>query len=117
MNVLSRLGLTLLVGALFALALVLTLWLLAAVPGVGAEGETPVIVTNFPTQVPYPTAIPVPTWCATPLVEGQPICGLAAVNVAHANGEGGYQLVQAAALAFGLAFIGVCILVGQFVRR
>jgi hypothetical protein len=72
---------------------------------------------DYPTPLPYPTQIAIPTWCATPLVAGEPICGVAAISVAHANGEGGYQLATVAALAFGLAFIGVCVLVGQFVRR
>lgn len=104
---------------LLLLGLLLCMLGALASPRAGAAPATAAdpIVIDFPTQVPYPTQIPIPTWCATPLVAGEPICGVAAVGVAHANGEGGYQLATVAALAFGFAFIGVCVLVGQFVRR
>jgi hypothetical protein len=85
----------------------------------GAEGETPVIVVNFPTQVPYPTQVPIPTHCATPPVWASPGsgCGVAAVTVGHDNGEGGLLMALLVVNIFGFGVLGVFSFVGNFVRR
>jgi hypothetical protein len=75
---------------------------------------------DYPTPAPYPTQIAIPTVCASPQVWSAPdvpICGIASVSVAHANGEGGYQLATFVATLFGLTFIGVCVLVVGLVKR
>lgn len=98
------------------LALALVAWVAVASPA-GAEGETPVIVTNWPTPGPYPT---MPIRCATPPVwspESGPVCGIPAVAVAHVNGEGGYQMAIFFAIIGGFGFVGACVLAGLVVKK
>jgi hypothetical protein len=90
------------------LVLMAGFWLFFAVP---VAADDPVIITNwgdmpaYPTQAPYPTQIPYPTVCATSAAGN--VCGMASVNVAHTNGEGGYQLAILAALVLGFGFLSV----------
>lgn len=101
------------------IGVLLSCYVLAVAPLAGAE--TPVVVTNWPTPVPYPTQIPYPTRCATPPVwassSPEPVCGLAAVSVAHVNGERGYDLAIIGILIAGFGFLGVLQLVQVVVRR
>ncbi len=100
------------------LSLVALVLLLVLDPaGAGAEGETPVIVTNFPTPIPYPT---MPITCATPQAwspSASPICGVPAIAVGHSNGEGGYEMASFFAIIAGFGFVGACVLVTAVVKR
>ncbi len=101
------------------LLVVLTCVCLALLPRrAAAEGETPVIVVNFPTPIPYPTQQLVPMSCSTPTVATpDPVCGVSAVTVGHRNGEGGVLLALLIVNIFGFSFVGVVAFIYAFVRR
>lgn len=83
-----------------------------------AVAADPVEITNwgdmppYPTAEPHPTQVPMPTVCVT-VVAGN-VCGLAAIPVAHANGEGGYQLAILGVLLVGFGSLFVLHLAGLF---
>lgn len=93
--------------ALSALAVVFFLLacLLLAIPA-GAEGETPVVVTNWPTPVVYPTT-----------VSQQGTVGLAVVPVGTAQGSQGWLMLIAAILLFGQSVIAVLLGLHLYVGR
>lgn len=82
-------------------------------------GAVAVVVTpwpwDYPTPAPYPTQVVYPTACAPARGTATPICGVVAVSAGSMPGASGYEMAQFVALMFGLGFIGVAILVGQFV--